>query len=343
MFCVAGNAVRVGPKLDFDDTSPGISPEKLKTFLEKEETSVKSGVVKAILEVKVGDSVVTDNYPTKPDKKGHKDDNGNKILLCSLKDDCKIYEIRNGESYNDDNKDEGSGKKKLNPVIVTDFNEDPLKDNENGDNRKTGKKRPTVPVIVGYRGAVKDDDFSYAGYGQGLDRLPAYYGLKLSPEFHQPYPGPIVYEERPRPLPRQALGHGSYPHYRNLPCMYPHYAEQRYPVPGISDHSRVRPHVRTSLSGHEPRTPSPYGNVHPTSGPGSFHAIITPLATRRPAVYWPRSKPTAPPAVVAVHGKTQFDEDELSVGVIGPVYPDSGNGNVKVDGKLGEPLNVSEA
>jgi hypothetical protein len=330
--------------LDFDDTSPGINPENINTFIEKQETSVNSGVVKAVLEVKVGERVVTDKHPTKPDEKGDKNAKTTKILLCDLKNDCKIYEIKTGESYDDDDKDEEVDKKKLKPVIVTDFNEDPLKGNEHDYDKKSGKKSPKVPVIVGYRGAVKDDGFSYTGhaYGKGIDRLPTYYGMKLSPGFHQSYPGPVVYEEAPRPLPRPGFSHGWYPHYHNLRCMYPHYEDHHYPVPDIRDYSGVSPYLHTSFSEHGPRTPSPYGNVHPTRRPDSFHAIITPLGTKRPAVHWPPSKPSAAPRVAVVTGKTHFDEDELSVGTIRPLYPDSGNGNIKVDGKLGQPLNLSD-
>ncbi|KDR23836.1 hypothetical protein L798_11027 [Zootermopsis nevadensis] len=343
VLCAVANSVKVGPKLDFGDTSPGISPESIKTFIEKQEPSVNSGVVKAILEVKVGESVVTDKHPTNPDEE---DNNAKttKILLCNLKNECKIYEIGTGESYDDDSKDEGGDRKKLKPVIVTDFDEDPLKDNENDYDQKTGKKRPKVPVVVGYKGAVKDDGFSYTGYGygQGIDRLPAYYGMKLSPGFRQPYPGPIVHEDNRPSLPRPGSSHGWYPLYHNLRCTYPHY-EHHYPQSDNRDYSGVSPYLRTYFAGHGPRTPSPYGNVHPTRKPDSFHAIITPLGTTKPEVHWPRSKPSVATGVSAVAGKTHFDEDELTVGVISPLYPDSGNGNIKIDGKLGEPLNMSDS
>lgn len=334
------------PKLDFGSTSSGISPESINTFIEEEQTNVNPGLLKAVLEVKVGDGIVTDKNPPKSDKKDE-DVKNIKILLCNLQGECKIHEIRTGGSGTDDYDD----KTKYKPIIVTDFNEDPLKGSENdhddddGDKR-SGKKNPKVPVIVGYRGAVKDDGFTYTGYryGQAGSRLPAYYGMDLSPVFHQPYPGP---HSPPRPGFSYGSYHPTYPFDHTLRCVYPH-NEQRYPISYFPDYRGVRPYGHTSFPGHGPRTPSPYGNFRPTRKPDSFHAIITPLGRRngagrsdRPADYWPVNKPTDP-EIVAVHGKTNFDEDDLTVGVTGPLYPGSGNGNVKIDGKLGEPLSTSD-
>jgi hypothetical protein len=307
------------------------------TFIEKQEPSVNAGVLKAVLEVNVGEGVITENYPTKPDKKGTKAVKTSKILLCNLKNECKIYEIKTGVD-----EDEEGANKKLKPFIVTDFDEDPLKGNEDDSGQNTGKKSPKVPVIVGYKGAVKDDGFSYTGpaYGQGIDRLPAYYGMKLSPGFLQPSPGPVLYADDRSPLTRPAFSHGSYPTYGNLCCFYPYYEGQQDPVLDARGYySGISPSIHTYFSGHAPRTPSPYGHVHPTSRPG----IIMSLGTTWPTVQWPQSKPSAAPEVVAVAGKTNFEEEELSVGEVGPLQPDPGNGKVKIDGKLGEPLNVSDS
>jgi hypothetical protein len=349
--CVAAKAVQVSPKLDLGDTSPGISPEDIRAFIAKEETSVKPGVVKAVLEVKVGESVVTDNHPVESDKKGHKNGTKTNVLICNLKGDCKIHQIRTDDS--DDDEEKGDTKK-LKPIIVTDFDEDPLKGNNDDDNRNDGKKTPDVPVIVGYRGAVKDDGFYYTGQsnGQGVHRVPTYYGTKMGPGFHQPYPGPVVYGEVPRPPPRPGINHGSYqptyPYYYNLRCVYRHYEGHRYPVSDIPSYTGARPYGHTSFPGYGPRTPSPYGHLHPTRKPGSFHAIITPLGRGnsiggldRPINFRPINKPTER-GVVALHGKVNFDDDDISVGVAGALYPSSGNGNVKVDGKLGEPLHKAD-
>jgi hypothetical protein len=337
--------VQVNPKLNLGDPSPGISPDDIKTFIEKEETSVNPGVVKAVLEVKVGESIVTDKYPAKSDK-GNKNSTKTNILICNLDGDCKIHEIRTDGSDDDD--DEEGNTKKLKPIIVTDFDEDPLKGNNDDDDQNYGKKNPNVPVIVGYRGAVKDDGFYYTGHRdeQGIDRLPTYYGTRLSPGFHQPYP------DVPRPPPRPGFNHGSYhptyPQYHNLRCVYRQYEGYRYPVSDIPSYTGARPYDHTSFPGYGPRTPSPYGHLHPTRKPGSFHAIITPLGRgnsvgglNRPMNYWPINKPTVR-GVVAVHGKVDFDEGEISVGVTGPLYPSSGSGNVNIDGKLGEPLHKSD-
>lgn len=220
--------------------------------------------MKAVLEVKVGESIVTDKYPAKSDKKEHKNTTKTNILICSLEGDCKLHEF-NTDLSEDDEKEGDT--KELKPIIVTDFDEDPLKGHSNG---------------------------------QGIDRLPTYYGTTLRPGFHQPYPGPNIYGEVPRPPPP--------------------------PRPGFN-------------YGYGPRTPSPYGHLHPTRKPGSFHAIITPLG--RGNGVGGLDTPTVR-GIVAVHGKVDFDEDDINVGVIGPLYPSSGNGNVKVDGKLGEPLHKSD-
>ncbi|PNF27262.1 hypothetical protein B7P43_G05316 [Cryptotermes secundus] len=298
-FSAVAKAIQVSPKVDFGDTSPGINPDDIKVFIEKEKTSVNPGVVKAVLEVKVGESIVTDKYPAKSDKKEHKNTTKTNILICSLEGDCKLHEF-NTDLSEDDEKEGDT--KELKPIIVTDFDEDPLKGNNDDDDHNDGKKNPNIPVIVGYRGAVKDDGFYYTGHsnGQGIDRLPTYYGTTLRPGFHQPYPGPNIYGEVPRPPPP--------------------------PRPGFN-------------YGYGPRTPSPYGHLHPTRKPGSFHAIITPLG--RGNGVGGLDTPTVR-GIVAVHGKVDFDEDDINVGVIGPLYPSSGNGNVKVDGKLGEPLHKSD-
>jgi hypothetical protein len=337
--------------LDSGDKPPGINLDDIKAFIEKEETIVKPGVVKAVLEVKVGESIVTDNYPVKSDKKGHKNATKTNILICNLEGDCKIHEIR--IDGRDDDEEEGDTKK-LKPVIVTDFDEDPLKGNTGADNQNDGKKTPDVPVIVGYRGAVKDDGFYYTGQsnGQGIHGLPTYYGTKLGPGYQQPYPRPIIYGEVSRPPPRPVFNYGSYqpayPNYHNFRCVYSHFEGHRYPVSEIPTYAGPRPYEHTSFPGYGPRTPSPYGHLHPPRKPDSFHAIITPLGrgnsiggSDRPTNYWPINKPTVQ-GVVAVHGKVDFDEDDISVGVTGPLYPISGNGNVKVDGKLGEPLRKSD-
>lgn len=351
-FCVVATAVQVSPKLGFGDTSPGISPDDIKAFIEKEEISVKPGVVKAVLEVKVGDSIVTDKYPAKSDKKGDKNSTKTNILICNLEGDCKLHEFKTDIS--EDDEEEGDTKK-LKPIIVTDFDEDPLKGNNDDDDQNDGKKNPKVPVIVGYRGAVKDDGFYYTGHtnGQGIYRLPTYYGTTLRPGFHQPYPGPNIYGQVPRPTPPPRPGfnygsyHPTYPHH-DLRCVYRQYEGQRYPISDIPSYTGARPYDHTFFPGYGPRTPSPYGHLHPTTRPGSFHAIITPLGRgnsvgglHRPTNYWPINKPTVR-GVVAVHGKVDFDEDDINIGVSGPLYPSSGNGNVKVDGKLGEPLHKSD-
>jgi hypothetical protein len=78
--------------------------------------------------------------------------------------------------------------------------------------------------------------------------------------------------------------------------------------------------------------------------PDSFHAIITPIgrSENKPTVYRPINKP-AEPEVVALHGKMNFDEDQVSVWGTGPLYPTPKHSNIKVDGKLGEPLNTSDS
>jgi hypothetical protein len=337
-FCVSANAVKVSPKFDFGDTSPGISPDNTKISIGNDETSLNPGIVKAVLEVTVGEAVVTGKHPTKPDKKGDKSSTKTKILLCTLEGDCKIHEI--GIGGNDSDEEEDGGKKKLKPVIVTGFNEDPLKGNENSDDN--GKKNYNVPVIVGYRGAAKDNGFYYTGYGSGqsTDRLPSYYGMTPRPVFYQTYPGASTYENAPHLPSRPDFSHGSYrptyPHNFDLRCVYPQY-EHYYP-----DHVAARQYGHTSFPGYGPRTPSPYGKLHPTTKPDSFHAIITPIGRHndRPTVYRPTNKPTEP-GVVALHGKMNFDEDQVSVWGTGPLNPISGQGNIKVDGKLGEPLNKS--
>ncbi|PNF27259.1 hypothetical protein B7P43_G05316 [Cryptotermes secundus] len=342
-FSAVAKAIQVSPKVDFGDTSPGINPDDIKVFIEKEKTSVNPGVVKAVLEVKVGESIVTDKYPAKSDKKEHKNTTKTNILICSLEGDCKLHEF-NTDLSEDDEKEGDT--KELKPIIVTDFDEDPLKGNNDDDDHNDGKKNPNIPVIVGYRGAVKDDGFYYTGHsnGQGIDRLPTYYGTTLRPGFHQPYPGPNIYGEvpRPPPPPRPGFNYGSYhptyPHH-DLRCVYRHYEGQRYPISDIPGYTGVRPYGHTSFPGYGPRTPSPYGHLHPTRKPGSFHAIITPLG--RGNGVGGLDTPTVR-GIVAVHGKVDFDEDDINVGVIGPLYPSSGNGNVKVDGKLGEPLHKSD-
>jgi hypothetical protein len=340
--------VKVSPKLDFGDISPGISPENTKTFTGKDETSLNSGVVKAVLKVTVGEPIVTGKHPNKPDKKGDNSTAKTKIVLCDLKGDCKIYEI--GMDGNDSDEGEDGGKKKLKPVIVTDFDEDPLKGTEKGDgsDQEYGKKSYNVPVIVGYQGAVKDDSFYYKEYdsGQSIDRLPSYYG------FYQTYPGASIYKNVPRLPPRPDISHGSYhptyPHNFDVRCVYPHYElrrcaylqyERYYP-----DYIAARQYELTSFPGYRPRTPSPYGKIHPTMKPDSFHAIITPIgrSDNRPMVNRPINKP-AQPGVVALHGKMNFDEDQASVWGTGPLYPTPEHSNVKIDGKLGEPLNKSDS
>ncbi|XP_023713928.1 uncharacterized protein LOC111867930 isoform X2 [Cryptotermes secundus] len=307
-FSAVAKAIQVSPKVDFGDTSPGINPDDIKVFIEKEKTSVNPGVVKAVLEVKVGESIVTDKYPAKSDKKEHKNTTKTNILICSLEGDCKLHEF-NTDLSEDDEKEGDT--KELKPIIVTDFDEDPLKGHSNG---------------------------------QGIDRLPTYYGTTLRPGFHQPYPGPNIYGEvpRPPPPPRPGFNYGSYhptyPHH-DLRCVYRHYEGQRYPISDIPGYTGVRPYGHTSFPGYGPRTPSPYGHLHPTRKPGSFHAIITPLG--RGNGVGGLDTPTVR-GIVAVHGKVDFDEDDINVGVIGPLYPSSGNGNVKVDGKLGEPLHKSD-
>lgn len=338
-FCVSANAVKLSPKLDFGDTSPGINPDNINPFTGKDQTSLNPGIVKAVLEVTVGEPVVTGKHPTKPDKKGDKNSTKTKILLCTLEGDCKIHEIRiNGTDSGEE--------KKLRPVIVTDFNEDPLKGNENSEDndQESGKKNYNVPVIVGYRGAVKDDGFYYTGYsgGQSIDRLPPYYGMKLSPGVFQTYPGASIYKNVPLVPPHPDFSHGSYhptyPHNFDLCCIYPRY-ERYYP-----DHVAARQYEHTSFPGYGPRTPSPYGKLYPTRKPDSFRAIITPIgrSNNRPTVYRPVNKPTEP-GVVALHGKMSFDDDHVSLWGKDPLNPSSGHGSIKVDGKLGEPLNKSDS
>ena len=345
--------MKVSTGFDFGDTSPGINPDNTKTFTGKDETSVNSEIVKAVLEVTVGEPVVTGKHPTKPDKTGDKDSTEAKILLCNLEGDCKIYEIRIGGDDSDEERD--GGKKKLKPVIVTGFNEDPLKDNKNvGDgDQGNGKKNYNVPVIVGYKGAVRDDGFYYTGYGSGqsVDRIPSYYGMKLSPGFYQTYPGASIYGKVPPLSPPQDFSHGSYrpaypsnfdltcvyPYYEQRRCVYPQY-ERRYP-----NYVAATQYERTAFPGSGPRTPSPYGNLHPTRKPDGFHALVTPIGGRnsRPRVYRPINKPTEQ-GVVALHGKMNFDEDEVSVWGTGPLHPISGHDKIKIDGKLAEPLNKSD-
>ena len=346
--------MKVSPKLDFGDTSPGISPGNIKIFTGKDETNLNSEIVKAVLEVTVGEPIVTAKHPNKPDKKGDNGSAKTKILLCDSKGDCKIHEIR--IDGNDSDEVEDDDKKKLKPIIVTDFDEDPLKGTRKVDSidQEYGKKNYNVPVIVGYQGAVKDDSFYYRGYesGQSVDRLPSYYGMKLSPGFYQTYPRASIYENVPHLPPRPDISHGSYHpthlHNFDLRCVYPYYElrrcaylqyERHYP-----DYIASRQYERTSFPGYGPRTPSPYGKLHPTMKPDSFHAIITPIgrSDSRPTVYRPINKPTEP-AVAALHGKMNFDEDEVSVWGTGPLYPTPGHRNIKIDGKLGEPLNKSDS
>jgi hypothetical protein len=344
--------VKVSPKLDFGDTSPGISPDNIKIFTERDGINLNSGTVKAVIEVMVGEPIVTAKHPNKPDKKGDKNSAKIKILLCDREGDCKIHEIK--IDGNDSDEEEDASKKKLKPVIVTDFNEDPLKGIEKGDgsDQEYGKKAYDVPVIVGYQGAVKDDNFYYRGYdsGQSIDRLPSYYGMKLSPGFYQTYPGASTYENVPHVSPRADFNHGSYrpiyTHNSDFPCVYPQYEhcaylqhQRHYP-----DYVAARQYERTSFPGYGPRTPSPYGKFHPTRNPDSFHAIITPIGRSEniPTVYRPVNKPTEP-GVLALHGKMDFDEDKVPVWGTDPLYPTSGHGNIKVDGKLGEPLSKSDS
>ena len=344
--------MKVSPKLDFGDTSPGISPDNINIFTGKDETNLNSGIVKTVLEVTVGEPLVTTKYPTKPDKTGGNNSVKTKILLCNLESDCKIHEIR--IDGNDSDEEEDGGKKKLKPVIVTDFNEDPLKGTEKGDgsNQECGKKNYNVPVIIGYQGAVKDG-FYYNRYGSGqsIDGLPSYYETKLNPGFYQTYPGASIYGNAPY-IPRSPdFSHGSYqttyPHNFDMRCVYPHYEQRRcvylqyeryYP-----DYVAARQYESTSFTGYGPRTPSPYGKLHPTRKPDSFHALITPIGRSdyRPTVFRPINKPTEQ-GVVALHGKINFDEDQASDWGMGPLHPSPEHSNIKVDGKLGEPLNKSD-
>ncbi|XP_069692627.1 uncharacterized protein [Periplaneta americana] len=353
-----GGAVKIVPKLEFEDTSPGISPDHSKTFLEKE-ISVNPGVVKALLEVKVGESLVT----IKPDKKGDKDSKTTKILICDAWGECKLHEVVRGkEDDDDDDKDEEDedegGKKKLKPVIVTDFDEDPLADKDDDDDGKK-KKGPGThygpgvydhdpgvydhspgvydhsPGVYDHSPGVYDHspgipdyghgDHNYgadgyghvgwhgynpttSGHGSRVDRIPVYYGMKLSPEFHQPYPGLVLDEEASRPY------HGGY--YDDL------YHHGPFPEPQ-GHYPDVIPYDHPYFSG---RTPTPYGKFYTTTRPGSYHAIITPLG-RKTGVRWP-------PAV-AVVGKMDLPQDELTAPTERPSV-------IKIDGKLGEALAKDE-
>ncbi|PSN53727.1 hypothetical protein C0J52_02201 [Blattella germanica] len=231
---LAAFSIKAVPKLDFGDSeekegkneSPGITPEYIKSILEKGEHTapdLSPGVIKAVLEVNVG-GLVTKKPETKTENDKDKKKK-NEVLICTLDGKCKLHVIESGENSSDDKTGDKDGKP-LKPIIVSDFDVDPTTEGgEDDDKSGEGKDIPKVPVIVGLKGAVKDDDFPYhTGHGHQVDRLPVYYGMKLSPEFHRPYPqGPVIYEEEPHYPPYS----GSYPSYPpehgvNSHPTYPH-------------------------------------------------------------------------------------------------------------------------
>ena len=247
--------------------------------------------MKAVLEVNVGGLSSKSKPESKTSEKDDRKKKKNQVLICTLDGDCKLHEVVDDGSSNEDEV------KTLKPIIVTDFNVDPSKEKQDGKGvKKDGKDVPDVPVVIGYKGAVQNDGFSYySGPNRQSDRLPVYYGMKLSPEFHQyPPPGSIIYEEDTRRppssgwYPRKPYEHGVEYLYSNDEDEYP----IEYPTyPGPNTYGN-------SFSGHPgARTPTPYGKYYPTSRP-NYQGVITPLHRRAgggdwsgtPGVYWSSPK-----------------------------------------------------
>lgn len=288
----AAISISVAPKTDFGEASPGINPEIVKTIIEKNlEPTISPGVVKAVLEVSVGGVAPKTKPESKTDEKDKKKKK-NQVLICTLEGDCTLHQILvEGDTKDDE--------KKLKPIVVTDFNVDPSKEkHDGGGDKKEGKDVPDVPVFVGHKGAVKDDGFSYyaGGHDQQTDRIPVYYGMKLSPAFHQTYPPPgsIIYEDGNHYPPIS----GSYPYEHGVSYLYSN-EEDEYPIGYPSYPPQSHSHHGNSFSGHPgARTPTPYGKYFPTNKQ-SYQGVITPLHRRSgggggwsstPGVYWPPHK-----------------------------------------------------
>ncbi|KAJ9597113.1 hypothetical protein L9F63_026998 [Diploptera punctata] len=293
-------SINIAPKTDFGDESTGINHGIIKTIIQKDlDPTVSPGVVKAVLEVNVAGLTPTSKPESKTDEK-EKKKKKNQILVCTLDGKCKLHEIIFEDS------DEEDGVKKIKPIIVTDFNVDPSKEKKNGhdDDKHEGKDIPDIPIIVGYKGAVRDEHSYYSGQ---MDRLPVYYGMKLSPAFHQyPPPGSIIYEEdtHHHPTSGPSAPRTPTPYGKFYPTSKPSYQGVITPLhrragggdwtgsPGVYWSTRQANEVpKNSGSGWVgSNKPGWVASNSPGWGMPSTPGVV---GSKRPGVYWPTEKTPA--------------------------------------------------